>query len=173
MVSASAAGPEDFPLGTSSAPGKSGPTPAGPSYRTSPQCQATLRPCQLQAPPLPSGPRPHVRSWVLSVTQSSDVARFNQARETCSQNNSVCSRSRNSPFPYLPSLPTPLIFRDCFPTRISKWLLNQNVFSLSLETVQGQGENRPPPPTDNRTSLPLGGRLGHRAGSPGRTEGRA
>lgn len=139
MVSASAAGPEGSPLGTSSAPGKSGPTPAGPSYRAGPLCQATLQPCKLQSPPLPSGPRPHIQSWVLLVTQSSNVTRFNQARKICSQNN--CFLLFHSPLPYLPSPPRPLIFRDCFPARISKWLLIQNVFSLSLDTLQGQGEN--------------------------------
>lgn len=153
MVSASAAGPRGFPLGRSSAPGKSGPTPAGPSSTASPRSHAALQPCQLQAPPLPSGPGPHT-----------GLCSFSNGKFKCHQD--LIRQGKNavkitlfplipSPLP-LPSLTAPaLIFKECFRSRISKW-------PLSLGTHQGQGKKKPFP-EDNCTSSLSQDSRGHKA----------
>lgn len=95
--------------------------------------------------------------------------RFNQARKKCSQNNSVSSCSTLLS-PYLPSPLPSLIFSDCFHSRISKWLLNQNIFSLSLGTHQGQGKNKPFSLQISAHPSLLVDCRGHRAGFGGRSK---
>lgn len=96
MVLASAAELEGYPLGRSSAPGKS-----DSSSKAGPQSQAAQWPCQYQTLPPPLWSlAPHPGLCSFSDTKCQCQLRFNQARKKCSPNNSDSSDSPPPTFPH-------------------------------------------------------------------------
>ena len=108
MVSASVAGPARSRLGTSSKPGKSGPTPAGSRHSAGPQSPAAPQPCQPRPRLCPLVPGPICRAVFFSWRQVQMSLRCHQTRKNAAQITLPPLGPLSYPLLFLPSTLTSL-----------------------------------------------------------------